>query len=59
MTIGLKRETVKLVEYQEEWNEAARECIRMLCYTLGRVAVAIEHVGSTAILGIHAKPMMN
>lgn len=27
----------------------------MLCSTLGRVAVAIEHVGSAAILRIHAK----
>lgn len=32
MTIGLKRETVKLVEYQEEWNEhleSASECFAL------------------------------
>ena len=59
MIIGLKRGTVALVEYQKEWQEAGRECIRLLYSLLGEKAVAIEHVGSTAIPGIHAKPIID
>ena len=59
MIIGLKRGTVELVEHQEGWEEAGRECIRQLSSILGEKAVAIEHVGSTAIPGIHAKPIID
>ena len=59
MIIGLKRGTVELVEYKEGWEEAGRECIRQLSSILGEEAVAIEHVGSTAIPGIHAKPILD
>lgn len=59
MIIGLKRGTVELVEYKEGWEEAGRECIRLLSSILGEKAVAIEHVGSTAIPVIHAKPIID
>lgn len=59
MIIGLKRGTVALVEHQKEWQEAGRECIMLLYSLPGEEAVAIEHVGSTAIPGIHAKPIIN
>lgn len=59
MMIGLKRGTVELVEHQDEWIEAGRECIRHLSSILGERAVSIEHVGSTAIPGIHAKPIID
>lgn len=59
MIIGLKRGTVELVEHQEGWEEAGRECIRQLSSILGEKAVAIEHVGSTEIPGIHAKPIID
>lgn len=59
MIIGLKRGTVELVEHQDEWTEAGRECIRQLSFILGERAISIEHVGSTAIPGIHAKPIID
>ena len=59
MIIGLRRGTVKLVEHQEGWKEAGTKCIELLSSILGESAVAIEHVGSTAIPGIHAKPILD
>lgn len=59
MTIGLRRGSVELVEHQEGWTDAGKECIRLLSSIPGEKAVAIEHVGSTAIPGIHAKPVID
>ncbi len=59
MIIGLRRGSVELVEHQEEWKDAARNCIEMLSSVLGGAAVAIQHVGSTAIPDIHAKPIID
>lgn len=59
MIIGLRRGAVELAEHQEEWREAARESINVLSSVLGEKAVQIEHVGSTAIRGIHAKPIID
>ena len=57
--IGLKRRTVKLVPHQKEWCENAENIIRLLKQILGDTAIDIQHVGSTAILLIHAKPIID
>ena len=59
MIIGLRRGTVELLEHQDEWMEEGRKCIGLLSSVLGKRAIAIEHVGSTAIRGIHAKPIID
>lgn len=57
--IGLKRGTVKLVPHQEEWNKNAKNIIRLLKQLLGDTAVDIQHIGSTAVFSIHAKPIID
>lgn len=57
--IGLKRGTVKLVPHQQEWHVNAENIIRILYRLLGGTAVDIQHVGSTAIFSIHAKPIID
>ncbi len=57
--IGLKRGTVELVPYRKEWSENAEHIIRLLKQLLGDTAVDIQHVGSTAISLIHAKPIID
>ena len=57
--IGLKRGTVKLVPHQKEWVENAEHTVRVLKQLLGDTAVDIQHVGSTAIFSIHAKPIID
>lgn len=57
--IGLKRGTVKLMSHQKEWIENAEDTIRLLSQILGDIVVDMQHVGSTAIPSIHAKPIID
>lgn len=59
MTLGLKRGTVKLSPHQEQWDKAAKDTILTLKALLGSVAIDIQHIGSTAIHGIYAKPIID
>ncbi len=56
---GLKRGNVRLIPHQREWEETARETISILKDLLGREAIDIQHVGSTAIREIKAKPIID
>ena len=52
-------EHVKLSTYQEDWPVAfARESAR-LSSALPGVFIAIEHIGSTAVVGMPAKPIID
>ena len=57
--IGLKRRGVELLSHQEEWNKNAEKVILGLKQLLGNAAVDIQHVGSTAIPSIYAKPIID
>lgn len=59
MMIGLKRGTVHLVPHQKEWSKNAETIIKLLKQLLGDIALDIQHVGSTAISSIHAKPIID
>ena len=59
MSIGMKRETVYLEPHQTEWERAAEETIQTLKNILGSVAVDIQHIGSTSIRTISAKPIID
>lgn len=57
--LGLKRGTVYLSPHHEQWRERAREAMAQLKALLADIAVDIQHVGSTAITGIRAKPIID
>lgn len=57
--IGLKRGTVKLLNHEKAWEFEAQRTIFRLYKILGTVARDIQHVGSTAILAIKAKPIID
>lgn len=57
--LGLKRGTVQLTAHQDEWMEEAQNTIEELKTLLGDAAIDIQHVGSTAIPSIHAKPILD
>ena len=59
MSIGMKRGTVYLEPHQTEWERAAEETISTLKSILGSVAVDIQHIGSTSIRTISAKPIID
>jgi GrpB-like predicted nucleotidyltransferase (UPF0157 family) len=56
--LGLKRSEVKLVDHNPEWETYATQIIEKLWGVFGSMAVDIQHVGSTAIRNIKAKPDM-
>ncbi len=57
--IGLKRGSVALLSHQEEWDKNAENVILELKQLFGNAAVDIQHVGSTAIHSIYAKPIID
>ena len=59
MSLGLKRNTVKLVDYDPEWEVYASKTIQELRRVLGSIAKDIQHIGSTAIRNIKSKPMID
>ena len=59
MSIGLKRGTVKLQPYNEQWPvEYEREKALLLGFA-GDVIARIEHIGSTSVPGLKAKPVID
>lgn len=57
--IGLKRGRVQLCEHEKEWEIEAQNTIARLKEILGDVIKDIQHVGSTSILTIKAKPIID
>ena len=57
--IGLQRGTVKLVPYSSEWKRLFAEEERVLRASIGTFVMDIQHVGSTAIPGLEAKPIID
>ena len=57
--IGCTRGTVKLCEHEKEWEIEAKNTISRLKRILGDLIKDIQHVGSTAILSIKAKPIID
>ena len=57
--IGLKRGTVALYPHETEWEDEAKRTIEKLKSILGETAVDIQHIGSTAVKSIRAKPIID
>lgn len=59
MPLGLKRGTVHLEPHDKQWDEIATQTIKTLKSILGDDAIDIQHIGSTAIPAIKAKPIID
>ena len=57
--IGLKKGEVILCDHNPQWEEAAGETIRQLYEILGDTAIDIQHIGSTSVKCIKAKPVID
>ena len=57
--LGLKRGTVELLPHQTEWEDQGRQVVALLREVLGDAARDIQHVGSTSITHICAKPILD
>lgn len=59
MTVGLDRQRVRLEPYRTEWQDCYRTEITRLSSIIGDDVLRFEHVGSTAIEGMPAKPVID
>jgi len=59
MKLGLPSSQVELVPYTPQWDRLFREEAARLKSVLGSYVVDIQHIGSTAIPGIMAKPILD
>lgn len=57
--LGLKRDAVDLVESADDWSEAFSREHLVLKQAFGGLACSIEHVGSTAVGALAAKPIID
>ena len=57
--LGLKRGTVAVELHDPEWERVAKATIEKLRRLLSGVALDIQHIGSTAIKNIVAKPIID
>ena len=57
--MGLKMGTVKLEEYNKMWQKMFKEEKENLSKIFGDLAIEIEHIGSTAVEGLSAKPIID
>jgi GrpB-like predicted nucleotidyltransferase (UPF0157 family)/ADP-ribose pyrophosphatase YjhB (NUDIX family) len=54
-----KKEAVRLMPYTPEWAETGALVKREILSVLGSKAIEIAHVGSTAIVGMKARPIID
>lgn len=59
MILGLRRGKVRLVAHQAGWSAVFQGEKKRLARLLGASALAIEHVGSTAVPDLMAKPIID
>ena len=53
------RQVVEVVDYDPAWPALFGEAGRALRIALGAVALRIDHIGSTAVAGLAAKPIID
>lgn len=58
-SIGVPRDKVVLVAYQESWRRQFRRERKRLLGACGEKLSAVEHVGSTSVPGLIAKPLLD
>lgn len=50
---------IKVIEYQNIWDQKFKEEHNLLLKTLGNLDIIIQHIGSTSIPGLAAKPIID
>ncbi|HEY8562144.1 MAG TPA: GrpB family protein [Pyrinomonadaceae bacterium] len=57
--LGLERGIVKLLPHDERWHELFAEEKARISDVVGDFVVSIEHIGSTSVCGLAAKPILD
>lgn len=56
---GIEQREIWLAEYESSWPEQYRRHADSITEALGEALVSIEHVGSTSVPGLAAKPIID
>ena len=59
MMIGLRKGTVQVVPHQPRWHDLFEQERRVLHEHIGPHVLDIQHVGSTSVPGLDAKPIID
>lgn len=59
IVIGLKCGMVKLLKHQVIWDKSAKDVIILLKSILDKTAIDIQHIGSSSIPSVSAKPIID
>jgi len=57
--MGSSSKKIIIEDYSPQWNLQFEQLSSLFADRLGRLAIAIEHVGSTAVPGLCAKPVID
>jgi len=57
--IGLRRYTVRVVEHDPQWSALAADVCREALRVCGDLLVDLQHVGSTSVPDLPAKPILD
>jgi GrpB-like predicted nucleotidyltransferase (UPF0157 family) len=57
--IGLKRHTVRVVDHQPDWATLAEGACAQIRQAAGYLLLDVQHVGSTAVPSLPAKPILD
>jgi GrpB-like predicted nucleotidyltransferase (UPF0157 family) len=57
--LGLHRHTVEIVDHDPGWAMLAAEACQAVRNACGQLVIDIQHVGSTAVPGLPAKPILD
>ena len=55
----MKTKQVTVLSYDEKWKQDFLEIKIEIAEALGTFAIAVEHVGSTSVEGLAAKPIID
>jgi GrpB-like predicted nucleotidyltransferase (UPF0157 family) len=50
---------IALIEYDPQWPDRFQDEVKRICSALGERALRVEHVGSTSVPGLAAKPIID
>lgn len=56
---GREPAAITLVDYDEQWSRRFKEAAERIRRVLGKEALSIEHIGSTSVPGLVAKPIID
>ena len=56
---GIEKRKIEIVDYDARWPEQFQKLANTIAVALGKTALRIEHIGSTSVPGLGAKPIID